>query len=260
MLFMLSVWVLKSRRGASPRYIVSLTTIPSRSASLRETIQGLMAQTEPPAYIVVNVPERYERFSETCRLEDLPPGVVINRIGTDYGPATKLLGLSHLGRSDYDVAVVVDDDCYKHPDWARTLLSTVREGSVSSCLLPPDSRPNRPWGLRENCVYGYTGFAVPRRLLRALMPNMVDTWGRRRASCFLVDDDFFTFFLNSHRVPVRSCFYPDMGRINARFLRNPDALFALKGEQSRKRSAQSCKREYCDTCDGSVLACGDVCA
>lgn len=248
-LFTLFLLVLSRRRRDKPlEYIVSFTTIPSRTKNLDKIVKCMNDQTIPPKYIVVNVPKRYERFEDVATFDHVPEGVIVNVTDVDYGPATKLMGLTTLKKNDFDVAFVVDDDTHKHPKWAETLLKKCKPNNMVSCLLPPRPYPpNKIWGLKENNVYGYTGFAIGRSLLRSIAPSLIEEWNMRKSNCFLVDDEFFTFFFNAKNIPINSCFYKNMNNINSGWLNGPDALQSQKGESSRALNQQSCKRNYCDT-------------
>ena len=97
--------------------IATLTSLPSRLAYTKDTINSLRAQTLPPKVIVVAVPrEHYGRGGRSTRARmtkggkegkegggeryEVPafllstPGVCVLRTDDDYGPATKLVGLA----------------------------------------------------------------------------------------------------------------------------------------------------------------------
>jgi len=74
----------------------------------------LFSQTVQPDVIVVNVPERYNNYSNGAAFPIIErQNVIVNRC-KDYGPATKLLGLYgtkvYNDMSDDDIIIVVDDD------------------------------------------------------------------------------------------------------------------------------------------------------
>ena len=80
--------------------VATLTSLPSRLPHVQQTIASLRAQTLPPKAIVVAVPAGASgRAGEAAHytvpaflLED--PGVCVLRTPTDWGPATKLVGLA----------------------------------------------------------------------------------------------------------------------------------------------------------------------
>jgi len=97
---------------------VSLTTLPSRIGRLRPTVDSLQAQTLPPDWIYVCVPDRSLREDREYALPDWlrspPPGVEVVQCGTDHGPGTKLLGC--LPRIAGEACLItVDDDLVYRP-------------------------------------------------------------------------------------------------------------------------------------------------
>ena len=74
---------------------VSLSTIPSRIKSLKKSVESLLNQSLKPDKIFINIPLKYERFSEVIREDQIPQFnskiIEITRC-EDCGPGTKLLG------------------------------------------------------------------------------------------------------------------------------------------------------------------------
>lgn len=101
--------------------VVTLTTIPSRLASIGPTLRSLLDQDQPPAKIVLAIPDYSERencgYDETI-LAALPDRVSILRC-QDQGPATKLLPA--LKAYPNDPLIVVDDDTIYPRDFLKTL-------------------------------------------------------------------------------------------------------------------------------------------
>jgi len=109
------------------KYVVSLTTIPSRFDNLHLTIDSLLEQTLPPLLIIINIPTTYHvRFTANIHPEKIKnfrekytsTNVIINLIPHDYGPGSKLLGLFHLlspnvFTPDTYIILVDDDMIYK---------------------------------------------------------------------------------------------------------------------------------------------------
>lgn len=235
------------------RYVVSMTTIPGREANVARVVESLRAQTHPPAYVIVHVPKTYVRFPNArVRTSSLPDDVIVHTVPTDYGPATKLLGMVHFDRNDFDAIVVVDDDTYKHPEWAETLVRDVsaEERPVVSALLDPKGGArNRMWNTFPENVYGYMGFAVNRARFRRMSEAMVRAWTAQQSGCFRVDDDFFTFYFTTTRVPIAACYYPSQAHVNQRWVNGPHALSAAQGADARGPSQQACQASACRFCD-----------
>ena len=72
---------------------VSISTIPQRLKNLNETVESLLNQTLKPNKIFINIPYKYERFSEIIEDNQIPKFssdiVEVTRC-EDCGPGTKL--------------------------------------------------------------------------------------------------------------------------------------------------------------------------
>ena len=91
---------------------VSITTIPQRIENLNESVKSLLNQTKKPDKIFINIPFKYERFTDTVKDDQIPKFdnnlIEITRC-EDCGPATKLLGsLNKLEKNS--LIILVDDD------------------------------------------------------------------------------------------------------------------------------------------------------
>lgn len=106
--------------------IITLTSIPSRFASLLPTLQSLLAQK--PDRLLLWIPYAYRRFPDwDGSLPVVPEGVTISRCDTDLGPATKILP-SISAYKDQDVQILFcDDDCIVPPGWAYRLFAIQAE-------------------------------------------------------------------------------------------------------------------------------------
>ena len=104
------------------KYIISLTTIPSKFNKIDIVINSLINQSIKPEKIIINIPKIYSfRFNnEQINNEKMNEfinkyskyNVFINFIDTDFGPGTKLLGLFNYLDVNVDntYIVLVDDD------------------------------------------------------------------------------------------------------------------------------------------------------
>jgi hypothetical protein len=108
------------------KYIISLTSIPSRINNIEDTIKSLIEQTLKPEKIILNIPKKYNfRFNSSIEDTNLKEilnkyidKITINYIENDYGPGTKLLGLfkNNIIKSyskDTFIVLVDDDLIYK---------------------------------------------------------------------------------------------------------------------------------------------------
>ena len=91
---------------------VSISTIPQRIKNLNESVKSLLNQTKKPDKIFINIPFKYQRFTEIIKDEQIPKFdsnlIEITRC-EDCGPATKLLGsLNKLEKNS--LVILADDD------------------------------------------------------------------------------------------------------------------------------------------------------
>src|SRR5215470_4970410 len=104
----------EAKRASGMRVVVTLTTVPPRFRYLPRTLDSIRAQSRKADCILINVPGDYLRFGP-YRIEDLAAAagqdVEINLVPRDFGPATKLVGMTF--RDDLepdDLLISIDDD------------------------------------------------------------------------------------------------------------------------------------------------------
>ena len=110
------------------KYIVSLTTIPTKFDNLYLTIDSIVNQTVKPDKIIINIPKIYNfRMNSMSIPQDKlnefidkysKNNVIVNMIDQDFGPGTKLLGLFHsniIESTDNTYIILVDDDLIYKP-------------------------------------------------------------------------------------------------------------------------------------------------
>lgn len=117
----------------------TLTTIPSREAEARNTLNSLLAQTMAPTRIYVNVCPFYRRLNRPLPPDFLAdfkahPNVSIV-MGPDEGPATKFLAAADLTRSAGDAVIICDDDVIYSPTAVENLVEFVRSHPRSAAGL-----------------------------------------------------------------------------------------------------------------------------
>jgi hypothetical protein len=137
--------------GASPRIVVTLTTIPSRIRRIVPTLRSLLDQTDPPECILLALPPFSRREHAAYAVPEAlraHPRVTLLPSERDWGPATKLLPALRAFAEDPDAALVAVDDDNVYP---RTFLETFRRHAAAF--------PDAALGLR--------GFAVPPSRRRA---------------------------------------------------------------------------------------------
>ena len=97
---------------------VSITTIPQRLKNLNKSVDSLLNQTKKPDKIFINIPNKYKRFKEIIKNEEIPKfndsSVQITRC-EDYGPGSKLLG--SIDQINKDSLVILADDDHIYDDY-----------------------------------------------------------------------------------------------------------------------------------------------
>lgn len=108
-------------------YIISLSSIPSRFASLAPVLCSLRDQSIPPARVILYLPQQYRRFpAYGGTLPMVPEGIEIRQVTRDFGPASKILhavrDFGALDDGQMDI-LFADDDILYERDWAERLLA-----------------------------------------------------------------------------------------------------------------------------------------
>jgi len=96
---------------------VSISTIPQRIKNLNESVKSLLNQTKKPDKIFINIPFKYQRFTEIIKDDQIPKFdsnlIEITRC-EDCGPATKLLGSLNKFEKNSLVILADDDHVYEN--------------------------------------------------------------------------------------------------------------------------------------------------
>lgn len=112
--------------------LVSLTTIPPRFQYLPVTINSILNQTTMPDKIIIHIPQKYNNYSNDYLLPQFSDErIIVNTEVTDYGPATKLLGIynhkiyneMHQDDEDDDVIIIIDDDRIYNTNFIKNMLT-----------------------------------------------------------------------------------------------------------------------------------------
>jgi len=143
--------------------IITLTTIPPRIENLHFTINSLFFQTVLADLIIINIPLEYNNYPNDFIIPQEylnNKKIFINRC-KDYGPATKLLGISetevYKNMKDDDIIIVVDDDRMYNNNMVKQFL-TYRE------LYPDKVLTVAGWdiNLLTKNILNYSGKKLPR--------------------------------------------------------------------------------------------------
>ena len=74
------------------KFVVSFTTSPTRIGKCGPMIHSILDQTRKPDLFLLNIPEEFARTGETYNVPKyIRKSLTVNRVDTDYGPATKIL-------------------------------------------------------------------------------------------------------------------------------------------------------------------------
>ena len=74
------------------KFVVSFTTSPTRIGKCGPMIYSILNQTRKPDLFLLNIPEVFARTGETYNVPKyIRKSLTVNRVGVDYGPATKII-------------------------------------------------------------------------------------------------------------------------------------------------------------------------
>jgi hypothetical protein len=150
--------------------ILSMTTLPARSAMLVETLQSIRRQTVKPDGIYIY----------GVRGAVKPPGfdeVAFYADCYDAGPVTKLTAVHHPCLADDDIVITIDDDQIYEPTWLETLVAGARSYPLSAVgfagwFAEPLLRTRQYHFTKEPCVCdvleGWAGVAYRVKFFREM--------------------------------------------------------------------------------------------
>ena len=169
---------------------VSLSTIPQRIKYLDKTVKSLLKQSIKPNKIFINIPFKYNRFSETINESQLPifkdDCIEITRC-EDCGPGTKLLGSIDKLKKNSLIILADDDNIYENYmiEKFNYYYSIAPQNSYSFYVHPLG---NFPIG------QGADGFAINTNNLSGIK-KFYDTVVKNYKELFLYDDLWISYFL-----------------------------------------------------------------
>ena len=169
---------------------VSITTIPQRLKNLNKSVDSLLNQTKKPDKIFINIPNKYRRFKEIIKNEEIPKfgdsSVQITRC-EDYGPGTKLLG--SIDQINKDSLVILADDDHIYQDYMIEKFyyyySKAPENAYSFYV-----HPLKNFGVGQ----GADGFAINSNLLDGIK-KFYNEVVKTNDDLFIHDDLWTSFFL-----------------------------------------------------------------
>ncbi len=114
--------------------VVSLSTIPPRFSGVGKTLISLLNQKIVPDRIELFIPKAYRRFPQHAFcLPDVPEGVTLEVVDTDFGPATKVLPAARKYRDSNTRIAYCDDDRLYSANWLAQLIELSIDHS-SDCV------------------------------------------------------------------------------------------------------------------------------
>ena len=169
---------------------ISISTIPQRIKNLNETIRSLLNQTLKPDKIFINIPNKYQRFEETIKDNQIPKfdsSIVEVTRCEDCGPGTKLLG--SLDKLKKNSLLILADDDHLYKDYMVEkffhFYSKSPNNAYSFYVYPIK---NFPVG------QGADGFAINTNHLAGIK-NFYDKVAKDYEELFLNDDLWISYFL-----------------------------------------------------------------
>jgi len=169
---------------------VSLSTIPQRIKYLDKTVESLLKQSIKPNRIFINIPFKYNRFSETIDESQVPvfkDGCIEITRCEDCGPGTKLLGSIDKLKKNSLIILADDDNIYEDYmiEKFNYYYSIAPQNSYSFYVHPLG---NFPIG------QGAEGFAINTNNLDGIK-KFYDTVVKNYKELFLYDDLWISYFL-----------------------------------------------------------------
>ena len=169
---------------------VSISTIPQRLKNLNDTVESLLKQTQKPNKIFINIPYKYERFSEIIEDDQIPKFssdiVEVTRC-EDCGPGTKLLG--SLNKVKKNSLLILADDDHVYEDYM-----------IEKFFYFYSKAPNNAYSFYVHPLgnfgvgQGADGFAINTNNLEGIK-NFYNNIVKDYKELFLYDDLWISYFL-----------------------------------------------------------------
>ena len=169
---------------------VSISTIPQRIHNITKSIESLLNQTKKPDKIFINIPFKYERFTEIIKEDQIPKfdsSVVEVTRCEDCGSGTKLLGsLSKLKKNSL---IILADDDHVYSDYMIEKFFHFYNKSPNNAY----SFYVHPLG-KFGVGQGADGFAINTNYLGGVK-NFYDKVVKNYKELFIHDDLWISYFL-----------------------------------------------------------------
>ena len=169
---------------------ISLSTIPQSLKNLNESAKSLLKRPPKPDKIFINIPHKYNRFSETIEDNQIPKfnnNVIQITRCEDCGPGTKLLG--SLDKFEKNSLLILADDDHTYEDYMIEkffyFYSKSPDNAYSFYVHPLGN-----FGIGQ----GADGFAINTNYLKGIK-SFYDEVVKDHKELFLYDDLWISFFL-----------------------------------------------------------------
>ena len=169
---------------------VSLTTIPQRINQIDKSVNSLLNQSKKPDKIFINIPYKYQRFSEIVEDHQIPKfnsDIVEITKCEDCGPGTKLLGsLSKI--KENSLLILADDDNIYEDYMVEKFFHFYSKAPNNAYSFYV--HPLRNFGIGQ----GADGFAINTNHLTGVK-NFYEKVVKDHKELFLYDDLWISYFL-----------------------------------------------------------------
>lgn len=205
--FFIEQWM---RYQLSDEYIiVALSTTPYRINSIAPTLDTLLQQNAKIQHIYLSVPYIFKRDNLEYKIPNWllnNPHITILRT-TDYGPATKLLGVLEKVQLPPDAIIVTVDDDVLYPKNLVLQLAYKAQQHPNSAVgvLGAYYDPNAELGLTKtsqadalvDILQGYTGVAYRRKFFKTDIFDIT----KSPTACVNSDDIYISYYLAKNNIP-----------------------------------------------------------
>ncbi|MDA9313886.1 hypothetical protein N9V26_03665 [Amylibacter sp.] len=212
------------------KVILSLSTIPPRFGMLGKSLNSLINQKRRADEIHVYVPKIYRRFPEhTFSKPEVPEGVNIKIVDTDYGPATKVLPCALEYRGTNARIVYGDDDRFADISWLDEIMRCSNERPMDVVVsagmtlqnygLTVKTQNLSPRAKRKKVKYDLN--YLTKRFKQKTLEIITKKSQIKPVRCHYASSGYVDFALGLGGVSVRPDFFDD------KFFEIPDVLWAV---------------------------------
>ena len=197
----LNILVKPDKNNINSNVIVSLTTIPSRSYFIINTINSILLQTIVPRKIYIGIPlkskrEPYLQFKFT---DNITHNSIVEIItyDMDSGPIMKLItGLDQLT----DMIITVDDDTIYEKHLIENLIKN-NDKSLVYCTIGRDIYGNKLYGTKTilRSVEGYGGVLYRKNMFDS---NFKDNLINQPYYIYTNDDLYISSYLYNKKIEI----------------------------------------------------------